>query len=627
MKTSDNKLNQLYKKAAEQDPLINFQDVESLIKNFSATGSKFHFIRYGIAGGILISVVGLIILFSNFDQVSSEPKSNYLIISDSNEKSKSNTDIGNAKKFIHIKEDQDIIIYTSKAKELPLASTPINQEITDTIKPIIANNLVMEDTNGIKRSLAEIRSKYLILLFYDINCSHCTVVLKQLQELYNQSKRDMTEIYAVYIGSDSNKWKNSFLKANKYDWINVSDAYNKSNFREMYQVYMSPKILLFDQNRSVIGTRISVDQIGKIINEKEKENIIDLIKVKNAGKELTTGQIVTMTSKGDHITNTLSKYTIKTVDSIISINIVNSSDTFSSYDLKSLKLEGIKMLELNKEEYEPYGIRIIGKDIVYTEEIKGSINKILNTFNLKMIINDSIYFIFLKLRISSDFYNFSRGNYNLKYGYDKMRPVMISYTARDNRFKLIKASFEFNYEDGNSNNNDQDILNRINTLIPVVVRHSKYGLAAPEDIVFWFEPSDVFFKALPDRIGNDLKDEYEQLTKSKQSKEYNLNSYKSCTFFELCKSNLKNIGKVNIYPNPSNGNFNLNFELFEKSNLKISLYSIDGKELINLTPFQDYNKGLHTKSYTLSNKYSEGIYLLLFQSNDGLIRTERILIN
>jgi len=42
-------------------------------------------------------------------------------------------------------------------------------------------------------------------------------------------------------------------------------------------------------------------------------------------------------------------------------------------------------------------------------------------------------------------------------------------------------------------------------LIPVVVKHEKFGLAVPEDIIFWFEPTDTFFNTLPTELGNELK--------------------------------------------------------------------------------------------------------------------------
>jgi hypothetical protein len=65
------------------------------------------------------------------------------------------------------------------------------------------------------------------------------------------------------------EWK-KFIDEHHFDWINVWDKYNFTNFRNLYDIYSTPTIYILDKNKKIIAKRIGVDQIEKFIQFNKK---------------------------------------------------------------------------------------------------------------------------------------------------------------------------------------------------------------------------------------------------------------------------------------------------------------------------------------------------------------------
>ena len=63
-----------------------------------------------------------------------------------------------------------------------------------------------------------------------------------------------------------------------------------------------------------------------------------------------------------------------------------------------------------------------------------------------------------------------------------------------------------------------------------------------------------------------------------------------------------------VYPNPFNGSFTVPFELMNKGNVTLTLYSIQGKR-IQTYSYSDLSTGFHHKMIN-TNMLSSGVYLL-----------------
>lgn len=142
------------------------------------------------------------------------------------------------------------------------------------IKPNIlgepAHNLAMPDTALKMHSLYDIKAKYTILVFWDPTCSHCKTEIPKLSQYYDSVKTQGVEVFSVGIESDIELWK-KFIRDNKLKWINVSDLYNQTNFRNYYDIYSTPVIYLLDEEKHIIAKRLDTDKIRDFIRHAQEK--------------------------------------------------------------------------------------------------------------------------------------------------------------------------------------------------------------------------------------------------------------------------------------------------------------------------------------------------------------------
>ena len=82
------------------------------------------------------------------------------------------------------------------------------------------------------------------------------------------------------------------------------------------------------------------------------------------------------------------------------------------------------------------------------------------------------------------------------------------------------------------------------------------------------------------------------------------------------------IQNLDVYPNPTSGEFFVNFQSEEIQNIEIKLINTIGEIIY----FENLGKfiGEHTHKFNLSD-YSKGIYFLEIETNDGVINKKLIL--
>ncbi|MBK8984322.1 MAG: T9SS type A sorting domain-containing protein [Ignavibacteria bacterium] len=103
---------------------------------------------------------------------------------------------------------------------------------------------------------------------------------------------------------------------------------------------------------------------------------------------------------------------------------------------------------------------------------------------------------------------------------------------------------------------------------------------------------------------------------------YKIDKYGNTVFILNNEIQVDNF-KTNIYPNPFNGSFKINFDLIFKSEVKIELFDINGKLIKEIE-----NSLLLPGNYPYyqnAENFNSGIYFLKFKVNES-IRTEKIVL-
>lgn len=114
-----------------------------------------------------------------------------------------------------------------------------------------APNLKGVNSQGGFTSLHNIEAQYTLLLFWNPECPHCEEEMSKIISFYNTYKQFGIEIYGFCTHSNFRIWQD-YVHSKNLTWTNVYDPENSTSFREIYQVYYTPKIYLLDQDKYIV---------------------------------------------------------------------------------------------------------------------------------------------------------------------------------------------------------------------------------------------------------------------------------------------------------------------------------------------------------------------------------------
>ncbi len=137
-----------------------------------------------------------------------------------------------------------------------------------TLKPLLLGKVTPDilayDTKGDPIALSSVKSDFLVLYFWDSDCSHCKKVTPALHALYLKYKDKGLDVFALNTEQTEDTWLN-YVSKNNLSWINVNDKDNKSGFREKYDLYATPLIILLDKDKKIIAKKISPEQLEELL--------------------------------------------------------------------------------------------------------------------------------------------------------------------------------------------------------------------------------------------------------------------------------------------------------------------------------------------------------------------------
>ena len=123
----------------------------------------------------------------------------------------------------------------------------------------IGQELLMADTNQSNNTADWLSShalpqKYVILWFWDPDCSHCKRQTAELAHLYdsleNAGNRQI-EVYAVGYENDTEKWIR-YVRQHRLPFVNVGGTNVNINYIDAYNVHGAPTMIILDADRRII---------------------------------------------------------------------------------------------------------------------------------------------------------------------------------------------------------------------------------------------------------------------------------------------------------------------------------------------------------------------------------------
>jgi thiol-disulfide isomerase/thioredoxin len=158
-------------------------------------------------------------------------------------------------------------LYLIKANDY----TKINQmgfnnvkDSDDVTKKYYAN---VDEINKLFVMLSSITADHIILVFWDVDCSHCQTEIPKLAEVYNEIKKTNknVKVVSVYTMHDGEKFLKYITDKGLTDWINAYDGVYINNLVNKYDIYSTPVIYILDKNKIIKAKRVGIDQIKNLI--------------------------------------------------------------------------------------------------------------------------------------------------------------------------------------------------------------------------------------------------------------------------------------------------------------------------------------------------------------------------
>lgn len=149
-----------------------------------------------------------------------------------------------------------------------------------------APELDMLDTAGKPSTLYNLNAEYTVVAFWDPNCGHCKEEIPRLDSFYKASwKAKGVKVYAVLSGDAKEEVKPAWLKFihdhQLEEWTNVYQtkemedadvAAQKPSYRQLYDVIMTPTILLLDKDKNIMAKKLGLKQIDELLQVKINSN-------------------------------------------------------------------------------------------------------------------------------------------------------------------------------------------------------------------------------------------------------------------------------------------------------------------------------------------------------------------
>ncbi|MDO5760676.1 MAG: thioredoxin-like domain-containing protein, partial [Bacteroidota bacterium] len=129
----------------------------------------------------------------------------------------------------------------------------------------------IEDENSKWHSLGELNNRYRVLIFWSIECGHCTKEIPQLAQFYNNNKEKYDiGIFGVHTEGDLAQMK-EFCQKYGINWVNTNGLFANYDWREYFDIEKTPVIFILDNKNKILAKNVSIESLQQIFDLLEKD--------------------------------------------------------------------------------------------------------------------------------------------------------------------------------------------------------------------------------------------------------------------------------------------------------------------------------------------------------------------
>ncbi len=181
--------------------------------------------------------------------------------------------MGHDKVYVHMIKKY---FATGKVTWMHLSDVEMNVQRAERWENLLVGKTVpdlacpLDDDNSQWHSLSELNNRYRLLVFWSIECGHCTKEMPKLAEFYNNNKEKYDlGIFGVHTEGDLNQMREFCQKYNIL-WTTTNGLYANYNWREYFDIEKTPVIFLLDNNNKILAKNFSVEALPQILDMIEK---------------------------------------------------------------------------------------------------------------------------------------------------------------------------------------------------------------------------------------------------------------------------------------------------------------------------------------------------------------------
>lgn len=129
----------------------------------------------------------------------------------------------------------------------------------------LSNDFTFINVFGAAQTFHNIDSPYKLLIFYDPDCEHCDMILKDIQRSSVIQKKiddNKAKVVTIFPWNDYVRWKDYQLHI-PIKWLNGFDRYSSILHDEIYELRAFPTIYLIDESNRVVLKDITLQQVER----------------------------------------------------------------------------------------------------------------------------------------------------------------------------------------------------------------------------------------------------------------------------------------------------------------------------------------------------------------------------